>query len=317
MAQAVARQAPMWWPGERHGYHGVSFGWLVGEPVRRLTNQDLAGFLAREVFDRLDIDGYMATPHGQQARVADLMWGRPAHGNQGSPPATAPGSAPTLAPQMYAPVLPPLAPNMNDPAFRSAGIPVTGAAMTARGFAVIYGELARDGGPLVSPAIARALGETQIDGKDAVLGIPVARTLGYELTPSWVDDGRPPCCWGSPGAGESGPRSSSHATRRAETVLPSTLSFPAPSVVREPVHRWHCPERSTLASKRVLSFSSTARLPGRGVSERGVTEGVRRLKCQSRRPLHLARRQRRPWSYALTRAFVLYPPWDSNPEPAD
>ncbi len=30
MARAVARHEPMWSPGERHGYHGASFGWLVG-----------------------------------------------------------------------------------------------------------------------------------------------------------------------------------------------------------------------------------------------------------------------------------------------
>jgi CubicO group peptidase (beta-lactamase class C family) len=36
MADAIARQTAMWAPGERHGYHGTSFGWLVGEPVRRV-----------------------------------------------------------------------------------------------------------------------------------------------------------------------------------------------------------------------------------------------------------------------------------------
>jgi Beta-lactamase len=102
---------------------------------------------------------------------------------------------------MYAPVLPPLAPAMNDPAFRSAPIHVTGATVTARTFAVIYGELACGGGSLVSDAVARALGEVQAEGEDAVLGIPVARTLGYERTPSWADDGRPEHCWGSPGGG--------------------------------------------------------------------------------------------------------------------
>jgi CubicO group peptidase (beta-lactamase class C family) len=66
---------------------------------------------------------------------------------------------------------------------------------------VTYGELARGGGALVSAGVARAMGEVQIEGDDAILGVPVSRTLGYELTPSWVDDGRPAHCWGSPGGG--------------------------------------------------------------------------------------------------------------------
>jgi hypothetical protein len=102
---------------------------------------------------------------------------------------------------MYAPVLPPLAPQMNDPLFRSAAIPVTGAAVTATTFAVIYGELARDGGVLVSADTARVMGEVQVEGEDAILGIPVSRTLGYERTPSWARDGRPAHCWGFPGGG--------------------------------------------------------------------------------------------------------------------
>ena len=102
---------------------------------------------------------------------------------------------------MYAPVLPPLAPPMNDPTFRSASIPVTGAAVTARTLAVIFGELACDGGSLLSAGVARAIGEVQVEGEDAILGIPVSRTLGYERTPAWADDGRPAHCWGSPGGG--------------------------------------------------------------------------------------------------------------------
>jgi CubicO group peptidase (beta-lactamase class C family) len=201
MAAAIARQEPMWSPGDRHGYHGTSFGWLIGEPVRRVTGLSVPDFLDEHVLDRLDVEGFMGTPRGEHGRMANLVWGRPAHGDAGTPPTGVTGSDPTLAQRMYAPVLPPLAPSMNDPAFRSATIPVTGAAVTARTFAVIYGQLALEGGDLVSSGVARAMGEVQVEGDDAILGVPVSRTLGYELTPSWVADGRPPHCWGSPGGG--------------------------------------------------------------------------------------------------------------------
>ena len=202
MAGAVAAQEPLWQPGERHGYHGTSFGWLVGEPVRRVNGTTLRAFLHQHVLDALGLDGFMGTPRAHHDRMATLVWGRPAHGAASPPPAGAAASgAPSLVQQMFAPVLPPLAPPMNDPAFRSAAIPVTGAAVTARTVAVIFGELAADGGRLVSPSIARAMGEIQVEGDDAVLGVPISRTLGYERTPSWADDGRPAHCWGSPGGG--------------------------------------------------------------------------------------------------------------------
>jgi hypothetical protein len=50
--------------------------------------------------------------------------------------------------------------------------------------------------------------------------------------------------------GGRGPCTSSQATRRAVTVLPSILSLPALSDLREPVQRWCTPERSTLNSRR-------------------------------------------------------------------
>jgi CubicO group peptidase (beta-lactamase class C family) len=55
LAQAIARQKPMWRPGARHGYHGVSLGWYMGELMRRVDpetrtlgrvfREDIAGAL--------------------------------------------------------------------------------------------------------------------------------------------------------------------------------------------------------------------------------------------------------------------------------
>jgi hypothetical protein len=60
---------------------------------------------------------------------------------------------------------------------------------------------------------------------------------------------------------ERAPRANSRVTRRAETVLPSTFSFPAPSLVLDPVQALCSPERSTFASKRFLRLSLNARPP--------------------------------------------------------
>ena len=37
---ALERQAPVWEPGTQHGYHATTFGWLVGEVVRRVSGHD-------------------------------------------------------------------------------------------------------------------------------------------------------------------------------------------------------------------------------------------------------------------------------------
>ncbi len=45
----VAAGEPAWEPGTRHGYHGVTFGWLVGELVRRISGVSLGHFFAQDV----------------------------------------------------------------------------------------------------------------------------------------------------------------------------------------------------------------------------------------------------------------------------
>jgi hypothetical protein len=106
--------------------------------------------------------------------VVDL-WGGTRRDTAASPPGGG-GSQPTLAQRMHAPVLAPSAPPMNEPAFRAAAIPVTGAATTAVASATICGDLARDHSELLSPVTVHAIGEVQIDGPDAILGVSVART---------------------------------------------------------------------------------------------------------------------------------------------
>ena len=47
MAAALAAETPWWTPGERHGYHALTFGWLVGEVVRRVTGKSVGTLLPR------------------------------------------------------------------------------------------------------------------------------------------------------------------------------------------------------------------------------------------------------------------------------
>jgi CubicO group peptidase (beta-lactamase class C family) len=106
-----------------------------------------------------------------------------------------------LAARMMAPVFPPVSPPWNSPAFWSAEIPVTNGICTARALASIYGEVARDGGALVSADAVAAMASVVYDGVDEVQQIPVRRTLGFELAPPWEGAGRPDSAFGHPGAG--------------------------------------------------------------------------------------------------------------------
>lgn len=99
IAGLVERQAPLWQPGERHGYHGVSFGWLVGEPIRRVIGRPLSSFFGDEVAGRLGLDCFIGTPADQHHRIATLIPGLVSH-RQAAPlsePAPRnPGAGPSL-----------------------------------------------------------------------------------------------------------------------------------------------------------------------------------------------------------------------------
>jgi CubicO group peptidase (beta-lactamase class C family) len=70
MTDALARQAPFWVPGTRHGYHGLTFGFLVGEVVRRITGLGIGEFFEKEVSGPLGLDFWMGLPEDLEAHVA-------------------------------------------------------------------------------------------------------------------------------------------------------------------------------------------------------------------------------------------------------
>jgi CubicO group peptidase (beta-lactamase class C family) len=73
MVGALAAQAPWWEPGTRHGYHTFTFGWLVGEVVRRITGKSLGGYWREEVAGPLGIDCHIGLDARHDARVAEFL----------------------------------------------------------------------------------------------------------------------------------------------------------------------------------------------------------------------------------------------------
>lgn len=72
IVSALAAQKPFWEPGTAHGYHALTYGWLVGEVVRRITGKSLGTFFAEEVAAPLGLEFWIGLPESEEGRVAPL-----------------------------------------------------------------------------------------------------------------------------------------------------------------------------------------------------------------------------------------------------
>ena len=89
---ALAAAPPIWEPGTQHGYHAVTYGWLVGEIVRRVSGRTLGRFFADEIAGPLGLEFWIGLPDEQIPRVVDLVPPGPPPGvHFGSPDDPQPG----------------------------------------------------------------------------------------------------------------------------------------------------------------------------------------------------------------------------------
>ena len=73
VCDALADSPPLWEPGTGYGYHAVTYGWLVGEVVRRVAGVDFGEFVRREISEPLGLDLWVGLPDGEQHRVSPLI----------------------------------------------------------------------------------------------------------------------------------------------------------------------------------------------------------------------------------------------------
>ena len=79
MCAAIADLEPLWAPGTQVGYHAWTFGWIVGEIVRRVSGRSLAQVARDELCRPLGIDSfYLGLPDAVEGRVAPLSEDPPA-----------------------------------------------------------------------------------------------------------------------------------------------------------------------------------------------------------------------------------------------
>ena len=74
MADRLAAETPWWEPGSKTGYHMITFGWLVGELVARVSGRSLGTFYADEVAGPLGLDLFIGLPETEDARVSPSIF---------------------------------------------------------------------------------------------------------------------------------------------------------------------------------------------------------------------------------------------------
>ncbi len=221
MVAALERQSPVWEPGSKQGYHAVTFGWLVGEVVRRVAGVErFSDFLAQAVVEPLGLDLYVGVPQSEHHRLADLVRDRPEGAPPPPPPADETPEARAMRERLSAMLTPgslaarslglaslPYAAHNNSPEWRSAQLPAANGHTNARSLARMYGALARggevDGVRLLSPDAVRRAATEQVCSPDAVLVIETRRSLGFMLPVPGQPDHRGLASFGHGGAGGS------------------------------------------------------------------------------------------------------------------
>lgn len=212
ICRGIARLAPLWAPGTRFGYHALTYGWLLGEVVRRVDGRPFGHFVAEELAAPLGIsDLYLGIPDGVEGRLVTLE-GPPA---QDPPPALPNIHALTpqaLTPEVIGllavpPSLLPLHVTFNRPDVRRACIPGGGGIMTARAIARHYAALAcggtLDGVRLLAPERVREAAAIAVEEGNSLDGVPFRRGLGYMLGNRLLPMGDRPSAFGHAGYGGS------------------------------------------------------------------------------------------------------------------
>lgn len=187
----LAAQEPWWEPGTRIGYHALTYGFLVGEVVRRVAGATVGTLLRDIVADPLKADLWIGAPTEVHDRVARSTYYVPTESDLEGPigdlarmvmdePESLPGklqlnNAGWIGVQEV----------LDTPPSYAAEIPAANGIASARGLATMYAPLAvggaLDGVRLVSAERAAALrhthARTDVDASVPIIG--TGWSLGY------------------------------------------------------------------------------------------------------------------------------------------
>ncbi len=192
MVAALAAQRPVWTPGTAHGYHGRTWGWLVGEVIRRVSGRTPGRFFADEIAAPLGLDFFIGLPAHEHERVSHMVHSKPAVDLTTVPPELVPEelrdqvaawSDPDSFSNRAYMVTDPAAIDFNSPEVQAAELPASNGIGTARGLARMYAALIGevDGTRLLTPETLTLATKEQAAGMDQVLVAPSRFSSGYQL----------------------------------------------------------------------------------------------------------------------------------------
>jgi CubicO group peptidase (beta-lactamase class C family) len=186
MVSKMESLEPLWEPGTANGYHAITFGYHVGECLRRIDGRDVPTFLKEELAGPLGLDGlFIGTPPSEHHRIAPLL--RP------EAPTLAGGQDPEATYESMIPkdTIPykALGPRGNlfefldSPEGWSSVIPAISGVFTARSLAKMYSAMERNGEiggtRIMKPATVAHATDVQNDRADLVIMVAPRWRMGY------------------------------------------------------------------------------------------------------------------------------------------
>ena len=208
MVDQIQELEPLWEPGSRNSYLALTFGWLLGEVVRRTdpARRPFGQFVSEELFGPLGVDSFfVGLPDTERSRVATLY----SESATRKPPPAAPYNTLALPPQVA-----PSPQIFNRPDVQAACIPAANGIGNARSVARFFALLANlgelDGTRLLSAQRVRACTQLRDDPyqPDEVIGRPPLVGLGGYFVGGEYPPGEPlpgsgPHVLCQPGGGQS------------------------------------------------------------------------------------------------------------------
>jgi CubicO group peptidase (beta-lactamase class C family) len=213
MTTALAEQEPWWPPGGWHGYHVNTFGFLLGEVVRRATGKTLGAYLRDEIAGPAGIDFFFGVPDALDARCAVMIPAPPGPETEeyqrffAIDPASLSGFDLMRLNAYRNPRELSGTGVINTREWRAAQVPSTNGHGNARAVARLYSALAGDGTldgvHILSPEMTSDAIVEQVYGEDMVLRRRTRFGLGFQLTMPERRLGPGPRAFGHFGAGGS------------------------------------------------------------------------------------------------------------------
>lgn len=149
VVEAIEAQAPLWVPGTAHSYHPMTYGWLVGEIVRRITGATPGKFFQDAVAGPLGLRTWIGVP---AAELDSVAWTQapPAEEGEAAVDPVAERAA-TMGGAYPFPAHPNGLVSFNDRRIQAGEIPAAGGVSTARDLARLYAACV-SGARLLTPA---------------------------------------------------------------------------------------------------------------------------------------------------------------------